>query len=262
MPLTASAETRTLEVVGTVAISSKGKAAVAPRDAAIEQALREAVMRVAQEFLADRPIEAPGEDDLNRGIIDDANRDPSDNLSHNNSADSELAPPDLDRILGKKMVPYTQRFRVIEDRGRKPALFADDPEVSEEYVVIVEVQVDVERVRTKLVDAGLIRAAEIAAGSNEVRLEVEGLLVYPAYLAIRELLEVELGAKAVVPVEMGRGRTVLDVEIQASAVEFLERLLAVAPPEIEIVPLHASGNRLLHRRSRSFRSTRAETGFT
>lgn len=235
-PLTASSETRRLEVVGTIPIGTRGKAAVAPRDAAIEQALREAVVRIAQEFLADRPIEMPDEDDLNRGVIDDPDRDPSDNAAPD--------PPDLDRILGKKMVPYTQRFRVIEDRGRRPALFADDPAVNEEYVVIVEVQVDVERVRAKLVEAGLIRAAEIAVGSNAVRLEVEGLTAYPAYLALRELLEGELGAKAVYPVEMGRGRTVLDVEIQASAVEFLERLLAVAPPEIEIVPLHASGNRV------------------
>jgi hypothetical protein len=238
----AAAETRTLEVVGSIPIGSKRKAAVAPRDAAIEQALREAVVRVAQEFLADRPIELPDEGDLNRGTIDDTNPDAS--KVPDGAPGLEPEPADLGKILGKKMVPYTQRFRVIEDRGRKPALFAEDPDVSEEYVVIVEVQVDVERVRTKLIDAGLIRAGEIAAGSNEVRLEIEGLTAYPAYLAMRALLEGSMGSTGVYPVEMGRGRTILDVETEASAIEFLEKLLAGAPPELEIVPLHVSGNRV------------------
>lgn len=239
---TAIAETRTLEVVGTIPIGAQGSSTVVPRDAAIEQALREAVVRVAEEFLADRPIELPSADDLNRRMIDGESPDLL--RLPGGESDAEPEPPDLDAVLGKKMVPYTQRFRMIEDRGRRPALFADDPEVSEEYVVIVEVQVDVERVRSKLVEAGLIRASEAAVGSNEVRLEVDGLTVYPAYLAVRELLMGALGATGVYPVEMTRGRTVLDVQTEASAVEFLEKLLAEAPPELKIVPLHVSGNRV------------------
>lgn len=254
----ASAEMRTLEVVGTVPLGPKGPASVAPRDAAIDQALREAVVRVAQEFLADRVIAGPDSDELDRGLIEPATRDPQPGSGFDSgsehpggssdatAADADLGPdaPDLAVILGKRMVPYTLRFRVIEDRGRRPALFAADPEVSEEYVVIVEVQVDVDRVQAKLVDAGLIPPGEITVGSNKVRLEIEGLTLYPAYLAMRELLEGALGATGVYPLEMERGRTVLEIETQTSAVEFLEQLLAVAPPELKIVPLHASGNRV------------------
>jgi hypothetical protein len=151
---------------------------------------------------------------------------------------------DLEAILGKKMVPYTSRFRVIEDRGRRPALFADDPDVREEYVVIVEVHVDADRVQSKLVNAGLIPAGEMPLGRNEMLLEVEGLDAYPAYVAFRDLLVGPVGAERVTPVEMSRGRALLYVQTTASAVDFLEALLTASPENLEIVPVQASRSRV------------------
>ncbi|MCH7600131.1 MAG: hypothetical protein IH973_10270 [Myxococcales bacterium] len=250
-PAVGSAEVRTLEVVGTVSIDPTRMTSVVPRDAAIAQALREAVVRVAKDFLADQPIDELSDEEIDQELIDRESRDPLgspylDDPVNGITGDPEYDPntPDLDAILGEKMVPYTLRFRVIEDRGRRPALFSDDPDVSEEYLVIVEVQVDVDRIQAKLVEAGLLIPGENALGSNEVRLEIDGLTIYPAYLAMRELLEGPLGATGVYPVEMGHGRTILDVETQASAVEFLEQMLILAPPAIEIVPVQASGNRV------------------
>ncbi len=250
--LCASGEVRLLEAVGTAPIDTSGRVSGVPRDIAINGALREAVVRVAQEFLADRPIDEapaePGDDGDERGGLEsrtDQAPDSQDPLSPTTEDPEDTASGDfldLEAILGKKMVPYTLRFRVIEDRGRQPALFAEDPSVREEYVVIVEVQVDVERVRAKLVTAGLIPAGESTEGSDEVRLVIEGLTVYPAYLAVRSLLEGALGARGIIPVEMSRGLMVLDVETRASAVEFLEELLTLAPPEIEIVPVAGGGN--------------------
>lgn len=234
-----AADLRTLEAVGTVPIDPSGDAKGIPRDNAINQALREAVTRVAQDFLADRWIDDPAaETPIDPDALGETPTDASANASITDEA------PDLDTILGKKMVPYTSRFRVIEDRGRRPALFAEDPNVREEYVVIVEVQVDADRIQSKLVAAGLIPAGEATLGRNEMLLEVEGLNAYSAYLAFRGVLEESAGAKRVTPVEMTRGRTVLDVETSASAVEFLELLLTVAPRELEISPVHAKGNRV------------------
>ena len=251
LPTLASAEVRTLEVVGTVSIDPTRMAAVVPRDAAINQALREAVVRVAKDFLADQPIDELTDEEIDQERIDRESLDPLDSpyfddptQSYPGDPNYEPDAPDLDAILGDKMVPYTVRFRVIEDRGRRPALFSDDPDVSEEYMVIVEVQVDVDRIQAKLVDAGLLLPDENVLGSKEVRLEIEGLRYYPAYLAMRELLEGPLGATGVYPVEMGRDRTILDVETPKSAVEFLEQMLILAPSAMEIVPIHASGNRV------------------
>lgn len=227
----ASADVRTLEAVGTVPIHPKGGGRGIPRDNAINQALREAVLRVAQDFLADRVIGDPSADD--GGATDDENGEAS---------AFDLA--DLEKVLGKKMVPYTSRFRMIEDRGRRPALFAEDPDVREEYVVIVEVQVDADRVEDKLVAAGLIPAGDSKVGRNELLLEVEGLDAYPAYRDFRALLEESLGAAHVTPVEMSRGRAVLDVGTNATAVDFLEALLTAAPSNLEIVPVHATASRV------------------
>lgn len=247
----AVAEVRTLEVVGTVSIDPTRVSSVVPRDAAIEQALREAVFQVAKEFLADRPIDGPGDDEIDPQLNPLVNQDPRGSPTRTGPGRAisslpkfEPDSPDLYAILGKKMVPYTLRFRVMEDRGQRPALFSDDPNVSQEYMVIVEVQVDVDRIRAKLVSAGLLLASENLPGSNEVRLEIEGLTLYPAYLAMRELLEGPLGVTGVFPVEMGRDRIILDVETRSSAVEFLEQMLLLAPRAIQIVPVGADGNRV------------------
>ena len=236
----ASADVRKLEAVGTVPINPNGKEKGIPRDRAIDQALREAVTRVAQDFLADRWVDEVGEGDPD--ALDPAR--PVDEVDPTDEPVEETEALDLEAVLGKKMVPYTSRFRVIEDRGRRPALFAEDPDVREEYVVIVEVHVDADRVQSKLVNAGLIPAGETILGRNEMLLEVEGLDAYPAYAAFRDLLVGPLGAERVTPVEMSRGRTLLDVQTTASAVDFLEALLTATPENLEIVPVQASGSRV------------------
>jgi len=241
------AELRTLEAVGSVPIMLTGESAIAPRDAAVEAALREAVTRVAQEFLADRVLEEPNDDPNplhDPESLDDADLISADSPWGEDEAVSDQVSFDLDAILGSRMVPYTSRFRVIEDRGRRPALFAEDPAIREEYVVIVEVQIDVERVRARLVEAELIPAGAGGAVSNAVVLEVEGLKRYSAFQDFRGLLIDRLDVRGVTPLEIRRGHVVLDVATEATPVEFLEALLTVAPPHMEIVPRHARGSRI------------------
>ncbi|MDP6980516.1 MAG: hypothetical protein QF570_18265 [Myxococcota bacterium] len=243
----ASAEVRTLETVGTLPLKPGAAGGIIPRDAAIEQALREAVIRIAHEFMADRPLgtttDESGEGEV--PLLTLPADDPTGvGTQDGPDAERDAAFEKLDRVLGKKMVPYTTRFRVIEDRGRRPALFSDDPEVAEEYVVIVEVQVDVARVRSRLVEAGLVSAGSTKVLANEILLEVEGLRHYAAYLDFRNLLLEQAGANEVVPVEMSQGHTVFDVATEVTAVEFLEALLTATPPHIDIDPIHASGGRL------------------
>jgi hypothetical protein len=209
----ADADVRRLEAVGAVRVDPENPRDVAPRDAAISKGLREAVFRVAQEFLDDRSIELSSETE---------------------------AEPDLGKVLGRKMVPYTARFRVLEDQGLRPALFGSDSAVANEYVVIVEVDVDTDRVLSKLVEAGLIPAGTGLVTSTRVQVEVDGLTHYAAYEALREFLMSAVGARGVYPVELEHGRTVLEVDTEGGSVELLERILQRAPPEFEIMPLHAA----------------------
>jgi hypothetical protein len=228
----AGAEVRRIEAVGAVPIYAdrpEKRGAVAPRDGAIRKALREAVERVAEEFIADLPLSVfePGGEEPD--VIEELGSEG----------------PDLEAVLGQKMVLYTSRFRVVEDRGERPALFADDPAVTSEYVVIVEVHVDVERVRERLVQKGIIPEGIAGGETQTLYLQVEGLTAYPAYEGLRAiLLDDRVGVESVVAVEMRRGRTLLRLESEIGAAELLEKLRMLAPPEMKLVPLHVAPDRV------------------
>jgi hypothetical protein len=228
----AGAEVRRIEAVGAVPIYAdrpEKRGAVAPRDGAIRKALREAVERVAEEFIADLPL----------SVVEPGGEEPD--------VIEELGSegPDLEAVLGQKMVLYTSRFRVVEDRGERPALFADDPAVTSEYVVIVEVHVDVERVRERLVQKGIIPEGMAGGETQTLYLQVEGLTAYPAYEGLRAiLLDDRVGVESVVAVEMRRGRTLLRLESEIGAAELLEKLRMLAPPEMKLVPLHVAPDRV------------------
>ena len=205
------AEVERVESIGFVALreGAGGAGQVVPRDSAIRRAMSEAVHQVARRFLDQQ--EGPRPD----------------------------TPPNLDAILGRKLVNYTARFRVIEDRGRQPAVFSTNSAILEEYVVVLEVDVDVDRVRNRLVEKGAIPAGLEVSHVNRIPLEVEGLEVYPAYVALREVLLGEVGASSVIPLELESGRSLLQIESQSGPTEVLERLLRATPGSLEILPLEA-----------------------
>ncbi|MCG8591106.1 MAG: hypothetical protein MJE66_17580 [Proteobacteria bacterium] len=205
-------EVRRLEAVGAVGLRGDGSPTGPPRDAAIQAALREAVTRVATEFLID--------------VVPDENPDAE--------GDEE---PTLEDVLGEDMVPYTTRFRILDDRGVRTALFSDEPGVSEEYVVVVEVAVDVSRVQTRLVEAGLIEGPETE--TVRVPLQVEGVELFGAYQALRDLLLGPVGARGVVPVEWERGRVALEVETDQASEILLARMLRASSDELDIQALAA-----------------------
>jgi hypothetical protein len=139
---------------------------------------------------------------------------------------------------------YTSRFRILEDRGEGPARYSTNPKARAEYVVLVEVQVDVERVRGRLIEAGLVAPSGLVPEGSSFILEVRGLGVYPAYAALREAIVGGAGARSVVPVSMARDWVVLRVESEDSGTDFLKKLLDSTPPELDLVPLEAERDRL------------------
>jgi hypothetical protein len=209
----ALAEVRRLEVLGAVSLSPKNRAKGTPRELAVRQALWEGVSRVASGLLVDSELVEP-EDGSNP----------------------------IRAALGVDMIPFTRSFRIVEDQGERPSLFNDDPDAATEYVVIVEVQVDVDRVRERLVAAGLLATGSTETPLTGIRLEVQGITHFRGLEVLMETIRGEdVRATSVIPMEFERGRTILNVEAEWGANELLERLLAAAPPELRIIPIEIGG---------------------
>lgn len=225
----ARAEIRQLEVVGVVPLDAKTRRAGVPKDRAIEEALWEGVSRVAADLLMDSVVPEP--DPSEEVDPDDGGASASGDGSDDDGARK------LHDALGKDMVTYTRSFRILEDQGERPALFTDNPDAATEYVVVVAVEVDVDRVRDRLLETGLLVTAgvEILTG---IRVEVRDLTRYRGYEELVEMIASErVGAASVSPLEFERGRAVLYVEAEWGAVELLERMLAAASSQLRITPI-------------------------
>jgi hypothetical protein len=198
-----------VEAVGAVGLDRDGTWTTPPRDAALRQALFEAVVGVAR-------VEVP---DL----------------------DAEQSEEALRAALGDDPFVYADRFRIVEDRGERPALLVQDGQVEREYVVVVEAYVDADRIRERLARAGLRAAPSGDAASSRFELVVLGLGSYGAYAAVRTALLEGGGAESATPLELSRERAVFEVVAPAEPRAFLEALVARNGPELEIVPIQAEG---------------------
>ncbi len=207
-----AADLRATEAVGAVPLRADTRPALAPRDAAVQKALAEAVRRVALELLSDQ--------------------DPAE------------VEPRLDAVLGTDPRVYISRFRTLEDRGERPVLFSDDPLAHSEYVVVVEASVDAALVRERLARGGLIVAPAGEVRRVEVRLEAEGLTDYTAYRALRDTLLDGVGVRSALPLEFEKGRAVFDVDGELTGDSLLAALQRAAPPGLRLTPLEISPERL------------------
>jgi len=207
----ADAEVRPVEALGAAPLRSDEPTQQAPRDVALHHALREAVWRVALDELTER----------DRARYEDR----------------------LEAVLGDAPLDYATRFRILEDRGERPALFTNDPEVEREYVVLVEVHVDTDRVRQRLRQAGLLVQPSGEGRRQRLHVVLEGVESYATYQAVCTLLS-EIGVPSALPVELERGRVVLEIEAGRSPDQLLAALVAAAPPNLGIAPLASDASSL------------------
>jgi hypothetical protein len=207
-----AADLRVSEAVGAVPLRADARPTSPPRDTAERKAMAEAVRRVALQMLSEQ--------------------DPAE------------VEPRLDAALGPDPLVYISRFRTLEDRGERPALFSDDPEARTEYVVVVEAQVDADRVREALTRSGLVVAPAGEGRRFQVRLEAEGLEDYASYRALRETLLEGVGVRSALPVEMERGRATLDVDSELAGDALVAALVQAAPPGLTLTPLATSPERV------------------
>jgi len=192
-----------------------------PRDAAVRRGLLDAVRQTAEDLLATRVVD---EFDEEMGEVEDL------------QAKAEES-AELQRILGNDPLVYATRFQVVEDRGEGPRLFGSDLDVETEYVVIVSVFVDRDRIRERLTRAGILLTPPGQEPQIRSRLILENLGEYWVYAEIRRVLLEELKMRAVIPREMSPGRAVLELTAAHSPREFLGLLQRSVSDQMELVPL-------------------------
>ena len=271
----AESEVQRVEAIGIYGIRDSMRTKVIPRDEAISNARWEGVSRVALELIGesgptaeededpafedgafeDGPAELPGDGQQAPAIdppLELQGGDPALELQGGDpSLGAEVDPDDvrLDRmapsddevallstVLGKDMLPYTRGFRIVEDQGELPVLFDDAPGVDTEYVVVVEVVVDVGRVAAALEEAGLVVATG-PAPEEALTLELVGLARYEALEMVLAALRGPLGATRVSTLEFERERQLLAVE-GPFGVEALATLLAdFSDPRLVLEPI-------------------------
>ena len=219
-----------MEAVGAAPIRVDTKIRASPRDAALNRALGDAVVRVALDLLAPEVSQSP-----------DAPANDSPPAAETEGSELKTAEEKLEErlaaALGDEPLDYAVRFRILEDRGERPALIVDDPEVESEYVIVVEVFVDTERVRRRIERRGFTLLPSGEGARVQIRLELLGVDRFGGYEWVRRSLAADSRVRSVVPVEMERGRAVLEVDSGHQPEELLERLFQVIPAEIEIDPV-------------------------
>jgi hypothetical protein len=235
---TACAEIVELEVVGAIPLDAASRRKGIPKDRAIDEALWQGVSRVAADLIAENPAQPPEPEPGPDGV---EGVDGLDGLDGLDGAEGDVEPEATEdpirEALGTDMVPYTRSFRIVEDQGERPVLFTDHPDAATEYVVVMAVHVDVDKLRERLSAAGLLADDRIEVLTG-ILLEIRGLTQYRGYDELVQLIESEaVGAASVMPLQLERGRALLQVEGEWSARELLDLLLAAASPRLTIIPI-------------------------
>lgn len=147
------------------------------------------------------------------------------------------SPEQLDAALGDDPFAYAASFQIVEDRGERAALFHAGEDVEREYVVVVEAQIDRDRIRDGLATAGLATTAPPTGSrvATRTRIALEQLTDYGDYQRFLALLG-GVGVRAS-PVEASAGRMVLEVDSDRGPEALLAALRGAAPPDVVLVPL-------------------------
>jgi hypothetical protein len=252
-------EVRILEVVGAIPIRVDSRRDAMAKEAAVQQGLWEGVSRVA-ESLMDLRAPSPPPDPTpppSEGSVDaptSASGTDWETLLFADEMPELFGPEDrrereremrsIQKALGAKMVSYTKTFRIVEDQGERPALFTQDPDAATEYVVVMEVEVEVERVRDRLEAAGLVDPIE-ELDLKGIEVEIRGLSHYRGYRELLDLLADEsVGAVAVSPRNFSPQRATIRVEGDWGSDELLARLQATAPAHLSILELKPALGRI------------------
>ncbi len=216
---TAMAESRSVEAVGIYGIKESQRSRVIPKDQAIARARWEAVSRVALELMGEQEV----------GFVDE----PADGQG---TSGDETQNAMIEAALGKDTLPYMRSYRILEDQGERPVLFEDAPGIKREYVVVVEVIVDVDRVSSALESAGLVARSSSGGGGESLTLELVGLTRFEGVERVMAALRGPVGARRVMALEFSPRRQLIAVSGPFDAQGLAQRLRRVSDPQLDLTP--------------------------
>ena len=153
--------------------------------------------------------------------------------------DPYLDPETAVEALGDRLA-YAARYRVIEDLGRIEA--GPEAETKLEYVLVIEAQIDLARIRRRLAEADLLLFGAPPPPKEEQVLVLEGDFSYASFVEIRDALGelgAEIGARA-----FERGRIRLDLDAPRSPQELLAALRGRLGPGLYLDPIGEDGEGL------------------
>lgn len=199
-PIGAAAELVRVEAIGSVALGAGSKGGATARQQALEAGIREAIGRVGEELAV--------------------------------QAGATAAPSDVRGVLDPEWKRFAVAYRILEDRGEREPLLESNPGAQREYVVAVEVEVDRDRVRAQLVEAGIVARPGAPAGRRGLRIRFEGVDSYPLWTKLRTALAARGGAIEAREFSPGRIVAVLDTDESGDAV--VARLAGALGPDFEV----------------------------
>jgi hypothetical protein len=235
-------EVRRMEAVGAFPIHPNRAPTAPPRDAAVRAAVRDAVWRIARALLPPDfvvPLGADEGEGVEEGELEVAPEEVPDD-----EAEEAAREAWLDEVLGDDPFEFATRFRILEDRGVRPALLSAAPGVENEYVVVVEVYVDAGRVLERLRSTGALLEPSGDESLFRIWLVAEGIDSFASYDALRRALAAAAGVRAVLPIELQRGRVEFKIDAERDVSAVLDELLTVAPPSLRIIPLESQDDRV------------------
>lgn len=251
-PQFAQAELQRVEAMGNYGIRDSMRTRVIARDEAIAMARWEGVSRVALELIGEAaPSElasdgqglpmANGRRTAERVLppIDSLKPPPSSGAESEDGSEgpSEDQAAALREALGEDVLPYMRSYRILDDRGEVPVFIKDDPDVTLEYVVVVEVLVDVDRVMVALEAAGLIAGGNSAEAGEAIAVELLGLSRFEALEVLLVALRDQFGATRVQTVEFSHERQVLLVEGPFGPGALSAKLARLESPQLFLEPI-------------------------
>lgn len=137
----------------------------------------------------------------------------------------------LRRALGSDLLPYAVQYELLEDRGERPAQLVQQPGVEREYVVLVEAQIDRERVQQALVRSGLLGAPTEGA-VRSLWITIAGVDGWATWERLRRALAARGGALH--PVEFSRGIVVAELQTDESSEALVARLRRAVGDSLEV----------------------------
>lgn len=210
----AQRSTRSVEALGAVPYTEGQSRRQETRRRALAAALRNAVLRVAQDIVAEdgRPQQ---------------------------KGEAALA-----QALGSNSVEYTARYTIVEDRGGRPALFSSGESGEVEYVVVARVEVDPERIRARLREAGVISKASASQGGHTLVVSALGVEDYAAYEALAGALRGMRGVAGVVPGRFSRSAVQFVVDTRERGTALMAALAGEPVPGLTVVPIRADSDEI------------------